>query len=63
MNYIMYKIHYITTVAGFEPARTMCNGFQVHLLNHSDILSDPKTNYFGFQVASGLEPETFTLQV
>ena len=24
-----------TTAAGFEPTRTLCNGFQVHHLNHS----------------------------
>ena len=28
-----------TTTAGFEPARAKPNGFQVHLLNHSDMLS------------------------
>ena len=28
-----------TTSAGFEPARAEPNGFQVHLLNHSDKLS------------------------
>ena len=33
--------HYIynTTTAGFEPARAKPNGFQDHLLNHSDTLS------------------------
>ena len=31
---------YMTTVAGFEPARAMHNRFQVCLLNHSDILSN-----------------------
>ena len=35
-NYIIA----VTTTAGFEPARAMPNGFQVHLLNHSDTLSD-----------------------
>ena len=30
----------ISTTAGFEPARAWPNGFQVHLLNHSDTLSD-----------------------
>ena len=29
----------ITTAAGIEPARAEPNGFQVHLLNHSDTLS------------------------
>ena len=27
-----------TTTAGFEPAQAMPNGFQVRLLNHSDML-------------------------
>ena len=28
-----------TTSTGFEPARAEPNGFQVHLLNHSDTMS------------------------
>ena len=28
-----------TTLAGFEPTRATPNGFQVHLLNHSDKVS------------------------
>ena len=30
---------FVSSPAGFEPARAMPNGFQVHLLNHSDTLS------------------------
>ena len=34
-----YSLLYYTTTAGFEPARAEPSGFQVHLLNHSDMLS------------------------
>ena len=39
-NNIFSKKKKITTTTGFEPARAEPNGFQVHLLNHSDTLSN-----------------------
>ena len=56
---------YMTTVAGFEPARAMHNRFQVCLLNHSDILSlfPPMiTSERANRAQSGIEPETIRTQ-
>ena len=37
INDLIYT--FFSTAVGFEPTRAMPNGFQVHLLNHSDKLS------------------------
>ena len=40
LEYKKYKFNFNrSTTTGFEPVRVIPNGFQVHLLNHSDILS------------------------
>jgi len=36
MSTVSKKVKPLTLRTGFEPARQAANGFQVHLLNHSD---------------------------
>jgi hypothetical protein len=48
-----------TTPTGFEPARVEPNGFQVHRLNHSAIVSSQL--YYYTIVLVGFEPTTSAL--